>query len=375
MKYNKLTGRLVADWTPKLDFTDATLIYASYARGYKAGGFNPGIQPGLDVQSSYLPESIDAFELGTKNTLLGGTLQANADAWYYNYKDLQVSAIENNTSVNQNIDAKLWGVEGEFFWAPATDWQFNLSVGTTHSSIGNSELVDDRNPTAGREDVVLIKDGTLGTTIGQNCVIYLLPGQTLTPADNAAFQAYLNANVPQLSGVFFDPPGGSSALAAHGVAHTNFGSCAALPEALLNPFGYSRVDPTGHGTSSGAFVNLKGNQLQNTPDFTISVGAQYTFHLGGDYTLVPRADYYWQTNMYGRIFNDPSDRIGSWGVANAQVTLNAPENMWYVTGWIKNIGNNNNITGEYLASSTSGLYTNAFIGDPRTYGVTAGIHF
>ena len=31
--------------------------------------------------------------------------------------------------------------------------------------------------------------------------------------------------------------------------------------------------------------------------------------------------------------------------------------------------------GEYLASATSGLSTNAFLGDPRTYGVTAGVHF
>ncbi|HEX3651667.1 MAG TPA: TonB-dependent receptor [Rhizomicrobium sp.] len=373
--FNKLTGRAVIDWTPKLDFTDATLIYASYARGYKAGGFNPGIQPGLGVPSNYLPESVDAFELGTKNTLLGNTLQANLDVWYYDYKDLQVSAIENNTSVNQNINAKLWGVEGEFFWVPTTNWQFNLSFGTTHSEIGNSELVDNRNPTAGRNDVVLIKDATLGNNVGQNCVIYLIDGQTVTPADNAVFQAYIDQNVPSLGGVFFDPPGGSSILAAHGVAHSNFGTCAAIPETLLQPFGYSRIDPTGHGSASGAFVNLRGNQLQNTPDFTISVGAQYTFELGGGYTLVPRADYYWQTSMFGRIFNDAADKIDAWGVGNAQVTLNAPETMWYVTAWAKNIFNKDNITGEYLASSTSGLYTNAFIGDPRTYGLTAGVHF
>jgi iron complex outermembrane receptor protein len=373
--YNKLTGRAVLDWTPKLDFTDATLIYASYARGYKAGGFNPGIQPGLGVPNSYAPESIDAFELGTKNTLLGGTLQANLTGWYYNYKGLQVSAIENNTSVNQNIDAKLWGVEGEFFYAPTTNWQFNLSVGTTHSSIGNSELVDDRNPTAGRSDVVLIKDATLGSNVGQNCVIYMIGGQTVTPADNAIFQEFLSANVPALAGVFFDPPGGSGAIAAHGVAHTNYGSCAALPEDLLNPFGYSRVDPTGHGTASGAFVNLSGNQLQNTPDVTISLGAQYTFDVGGGYTVVPRGDFYWQADMFGRIFNAPSDKIKSLNVANAQITLNAPETRWYVTAWVRNLGNNNNITGEYLTSSTSGLYTNAFLGDPRMYGLTAGVHF
>jgi iron complex outermembrane recepter protein len=144
---------------------------------------------------------------------------------------------------------------------------------------------------------------------------------------------------------------------------------------LLVPFGYSRVDPTDHGSASGAFVNLSGNQLQNTPDFTISVGAQYTFEMSGGYTIVPRVDYYWQTGMFGRIFNDAADKIDAWGTGNAQITLNAPETTWYVTAWVRNFLNKDNITGEYLASSTSGLYTNAFFGDPRTYGLTAGIHF
>ncbi|HSC18619.1 MAG TPA: TonB-dependent receptor [Rhizomicrobium sp.] len=360
--YNKLTGRAVADWTPKLDFTDATLVYASYARGYKAGGFNPGIQPGLGVPPSYDPESVDAFEIGTKNTLLGATLQANLTGWYYNYKSLQVSAIENNTSVNENINAKLWGVEGEFFWAPIENLQLNLSFGTTHSSIGNNELVDDRNPTAGRDDVLLVKDATLGANVGQNCVLYY----------NGATPGSLPVGLG-----FFAPPGGVDSLASHGVPHTSFGTCSSDPlvVAALAAQGFAVTDPTGHGTHSGAFVNLSGNQLQNTPDFTLSIGGQYTFELGGGYTLVPRVDYYWQTGMYGRIFNDPSDKISSWGVGNAQVTLNAPDSMWYVTGWIKNFADSDNITGAYLTSSTSGLYTNAFLGDPRTYGLTAGIHF
>ena len=40
-QWNQLTGRLAANWTPKLDFTDQTLIYGSFAHGYKAGGANP----------------------------------------------------------------------------------------------------------------------------------------------------------------------------------------------------------------------------------------------------------------------------------------------------------------------------------------------
>jgi len=371
VRFDKLTGRLVADWTPKINDQDTTHFYASYARGYKAGGFNPGIQPGLGVPASYKPESIDAFEVGAKNNLFDNQLQANMDVWYYDYKDLQVSAIENNTSVNQNINAKLWGAEGEFNWAPNDQLLFNVSLGTTQSSIQNSELVDDRNPTGGRSDVVLIKDATLGGSVGQNCVIYMIGGQNVTPADNAVFQALL----PQVAGFFFDPPGGSSALAAHGVAHTNYGTCADLPEAALNPFGYSRIDPTGHGTASGAFVSLDGNELQNTPKYTISLGAQYTMPIDGGYSLTARVDYYWQDKMWGRIFNDRADAISSWDVTNALITFNSPNKDWYVQGFIQNIFDNTNETGMYLTSSTSGLYTNAFYGDPRTYGFRIGAHF
>src|SRR5262249_31956444 len=112
--FTNLSGHVTADWTPKTDFTDQTLVYLSYSRGYKAGGANPGIEPGftIGVPATYAPEIINAYELGTKNQLLGNTLQANGDVYYYDYNGLQVSAIENNTSVNQNINAKIWGEEG-----------------------------------------------------------------------------------------------------------------------------------------------------------------------------------------------------------------------------------------------------------------------
>ena len=40
-EWKEWTGRFVADWTPKIDFTDTTLLYASYSRGYEGGGANP----------------------------------------------------------------------------------------------------------------------------------------------------------------------------------------------------------------------------------------------------------------------------------------------------------------------------------------------
>ena len=86
-EWKEVTGRFNANWTPKLDFTDQTLIYASYSHGYKGGGANP---PGpqadfVSAQSStthpptFAPEFINAFELGTKNTLLDGAVTLNGN--------------------------------------------------------------------------------------------------------------------------------------------------------------------------------------------------------------------------------------------------------------------------------------------------------
>ncbi len=62
-EWKEWTGRFNVTWTPKLDFTDQSLFYGSYSRGYKGGGANPpGVrqlqlgfaeqrQPPADVQA------------------------------------------------------------------------------------------------------------------------------------------------------------------------------------------------------------------------------------------------------------------------------------------------------------------------------------
>ena len=365
--YRKWTGRAVLNWMPQLDFTDYTLVYGSYARGYKAGGFNPGVQPGLGVPISYGPEQIDAYEIGTKNTLLDGNLQANGDFWYYNYTGLQVSKIENNTSVNENIDATLYGVEGTFVWQATDRLQFALNFAHTHSEIGNSASIDPRNPTQGASNALLVKDASPSSTGGENCVLYY----------NGAAPGTLPAGLG-----FFPGVGGVGALSGAGIPYSAYGLCmnpnTDLGGITYGQFlalqGFSTTDPASGGTYGGVPANLKGNQLQNTPENTISVSAQYTQPLGDDYNLVGRVDYYWQTDMFGRIFNGPADKIPSWDVMNLQVTLNAPDNLWYATFFVKNVMDKDNLTGMYLTSPTSGLYTNGFYGDPRTYGITVGVH-
>src|SRR5262249_14343079 len=137
--------------------------YASYSRGYKAGGSNPGVQSTnlVGIAQTYAPEGVDAYELGTKNTLMNGSLQANLTLWHYDYYNYQISQIVANTAATTSVNAKLSGIEAEFKVAATDRLQFSFNADVTNSSIGNSTAIDTRNPTGGNPNTLLIKDGTL----------------------------------------------------------------------------------------------------------------------------------------------------------------------------------------------------------------------
>ena len=94
------------------ELTPDNLLYASYSRGYKSGGINPPLSVG-SVQEFFEPEDVDAFEIGSKNVFGNGELVLNLTAFYYKYNGLQLSRIISRTSVNDNINADIWGLEAE----------------------------------------------------------------------------------------------------------------------------------------------------------------------------------------------------------------------------------------------------------------------
>jgi iron complex outermembrane receptor protein len=86
------------DWRAGLEYDLAkdSLLYFTATTGHKAGGFNdtaPGAAPGELYNSTYKPESVLAFELGSKNQLLGRRLRLNGSAFAYAYKDMVFQTI------------------------------------------------------------------------------------------------------------------------------------------------------------------------------------------------------------------------------------------------------------------------------------------
>ena len=84
----EFTPSFSVNWEPD----DVTLIYGSYARGYKSGGYNVFSITPTDT-AEYEPEFVDSYELGLKRTLAGGALYLAGTLFYLEYTDLQVNSL------------------------------------------------------------------------------------------------------------------------------------------------------------------------------------------------------------------------------------------------------------------------------------------
>jgi iron complex outermembrane recepter protein len=136
--YDAVTGRVVLDHK----LTPVNLVYASYSRGFKGGGLNVGNA----VSPTFAPEFINAYEIGSKNSFLSNTLQANFSAFYYDYKNLQLGQRLGTSVITVNGNAKVWGLESEFQWAPVRGLLLNANASYLHTSIGNLLTIDPANP-------------------------------------------------------------------------------------------------------------------------------------------------------------------------------------------------------------------------------------
>jgi outer membrane receptor protein involved in Fe transport len=107
----------------------------------------------------------------------------------------------------------------------------------------------------------------------------------------------------------------------------------------------------------------------------MSLGGQYNASLPGNFGLSLRVDYYWQDEMYTRLYNREVDKIDAWDIWNAQANLVSPDESWYLRAYVKNIADDNHFVGQYLTGASSGLFTNVFTLEPRTYGLAIGYNF
>jgi iron complex outermembrane recepter protein len=391
-QWDQLTGRAALNWTPKFDFTDQTLVYGSYAHGYKAGGANPPGAVFSEINGSpqirepihpliFKPEFINAYELGTKNTLLDGALTLNGDVFYYDYKAYQISEIVDRTSINLNFNATVKGAELETSWDPAPGLKFSFAGGYEDTRIANGQSsIDlmDRTDAANHPGWMVVKPFI---THASNCILptYVVqameqealkraPGFSPFATSFACDEAYIEHLDPGTLYSYTTNPSGTGGI--------GYGGCDSDVCEFPIPSGYIGFDPsTAPNNGEGFAKDLSGNQLPNAPHFTTSLSAEYTMPVSEDWAATLHSDFYWQSQSFARVFNDrPYDKIRGYSNVNLALILTSASG-WQVLGYLKNVFDTTAITGDFLNSDDSGLTTNVFLTDPRLYGVRVTKNF
>ncbi len=121
------------------NFAPAVMGYASYSRGFLAGGFNGADTTGVRSNIPYNPEYVNAYEAGLKSKWLDNSLLANVALFRSDYSDLQVTAQEVTPGgsvigvVKNAASARTQGVEFQGAWAITRAFRLSTDVTYLHA--------------------------------------------------------------------------------------------------------------------------------------------------------------------------------------------------------------------------------------------------
>ena len=305
-----VSGRANVAWQA----TDEVMTYASYARGYKAGGLNmsglqltggagPGAnQPAVDT-AKIGDEKNATFELGLKSTLFGGRATANLAG----------------------------------FWTTVKNFQANIAT-----------------PVTGNNAAPL-------RTFPANIPEVQVKGME---ADFAArvFQGFTaRASLAYSHGEYTDYPAGPCPLEWQNP--NAIGGCQpfAPPATLAN----QSSNPRGNPTIPGAHV-ITGLPLAGLSKWVGTLGVDYIARAGtGDVVL--SADWNYRSGYNSDTTNSQYTWIEGYGVVNASVGYRFNES-WEARLFARNMLDKNYVTALTIQTGNSGLILGQ-AGDPRMLGV------
>jgi iron complex outermembrane recepter protein len=101
------------------DASDNVMLYASFARGFKGGGFNAFALKDDPEGAIYDPEEVNSFEIGGKMSLLDGAAEINVAVFHMEFDDMQTTQFTGNTGfvVGNAAEATSQGLEMDGRWA------------------------------------------------------------------------------------------------------------------------------------------------------------------------------------------------------------------------------------------------------------------
>jgi len=126
-------------------FSSGLMAYASYARGYKAGGFNfdrpantltfspTAVVQTINPSTGFAPETVDSFEVGAKSQWLDGALLLNAAVFHQTFENFQLNTFLGTSFIVESIPrVRSRGVDVDFRWRTPLDF-FLIQGGATYA--------------------------------------------------------------------------------------------------------------------------------------------------------------------------------------------------------------------------------------------------
>ena len=189
------SGILSAAWR----VTDGINTYASYARGYKAGGFNldrgfadiqngvitsvvsgaPGAQTVRNPDTSFAPETVDAFEIGIKTQWFDRQFTANFALFHQTFENFQLNTFNGISFVVTAVpEVVAQGVEADFVLRPAAIDGLTVTGGIAYS---DTQYTNNLGSVADPRSF-----------LGQNPNLYFIQDRQLTSSPEWTFGAAVN---------------------------------------------------------------------------------------------------------------------------------------------------------------------------------------
>lgn len=104
--FSKFTPKVGIDFRPNRD----TMLYASWSRGYRSGGFSPRAATADTASTPFQPETVDAYEIGAKLSLFDRRLDLNLAGYVSDYKNMQQNlTLPGGPTGNQTITGNVPG--------------------------------------------------------------------------------------------------------------------------------------------------------------------------------------------------------------------------------------------------------------------------
>ncbi|PTQ13373.1 TonB-dependent receptor [Sphingomonas oleivorans] len=317
---DELTGTAILSYRP----VERLLTYASYARGYKAGGFNldrAALTPAAPSARSlrFAAEKVDALEIGAKFN--GRRFDLNVAAFYQRFDDFQLNIFSGANFIVENIEGC-----GALAGGPGSD---SDNIG------GNSACVGEKKPGV--------------TSRGVEVEAYLRPAPDLsvnigyTLADTRYAKDLAGVGGRAIGAALFQLPGRGLSNAPLHTVTGSFGWTPPIGSGGLSGLLYADMRYQSR-INTGSDLDLEKEQ-QGVATVNARIGVR---HADAGWSLE-----FWANNLFDTLYK--------------QVAFDAPVQPGGAFNTARGVAQGYQATGTQLYG--------AFLAEPRTYGVTARTRF